>query len=171
MRRLVLLDAGPLGLAANPRASEAGEACRAWIKRLMAGGVEVFIPEVADYEVRREALFNSLPKGAARWRGVARLDTLEPSRAIDRLDTLRAGLDFLPITSAAMHRAAQFWALVRRQGAPTAAEGRLDADAILAGQATTAGGRGDAVTIATANVRHLARFPGIDAREWATIAG
>lgn len=171
MRRLVLLDAGPLGLAANPRASEAGEACRDWIKRLMAGGAEVYIPEVADYEVRREALFNSLPAGSARWRSLLRFTTLEPSHAIYRLDALKARLAYLPITTDAMIRAAQYWALLRRQGLPTAADLRLDADAILAGQAATVGGRDDAVTIATANVRHLARFPGIDARDWATIAG
>ncbi len=45
----------------------------------------------------------------------------------------------------------------------------LDADAILAGQATTLGGAGDVVTVATSNVGHLARFPGLDARQWATI--
>jgi hypothetical protein len=30
-------------------------------------------------------------------------------------------------------------------------------------------GEGDEVVIATSNVRHLARFPDIDAREWETI--
>jgi hypothetical protein len=48
----------------------------------------------------------------------------------------------------------------------------LDVDAILAAQALTMtiAGDGDEVLIATSNVGHLARFPGIDAREWETIA-
>ena len=42
----------------------------------------------------------------------------------------------------------------------------LDADAILAGQAALAGQPGDTVTVATTNLAHLSRFPGIDAQAW-----
>ena len=42
-------------------------------------------------------------------------------------------------------------------------------DAILAGCAATVGRPGDEVIIASSNVRHLSRFPGIDAREWTSI--
>jgi hypothetical protein len=68
-----------------------------------------------------------------------------------------------------MDLAAEFWAHLRKQGLPTAGPWSLDADAILAAQAMTAGEAGDHVTIATVNVRHLNRFPGIDARDWSTI--
>jgi hypothetical protein len=44
-----------------------------------------------------------------------------------------------------------------------------DADAILAGQAVMATGPGDVAIVATMNVRHLGRFPGIDARPWTTV--
>jgi hypothetical protein len=45
----------------------------------------------------------------------------------------------------------------------------LDGDAILAGQAAIVGFPGDEVIIATTNVHHLGRFPGIDARPWQSI--
>src|SRR5262249_25450662 len=111
----------------------------------------VFVPEIADYEVRRQMVL----RGA--------------TANIRRLDWLRAVLDFLPIRSPAMLRAAQLWALVRRRGLPTASPQELDADCIVAGQALTAAGPGDTVVIAMSNVGHLGRFPGIDARDWATI--
>jgi hypothetical protein len=51
MPEVVLLDAGPLGMVAHPRPTEE---ILAWLGRLLAGGVEVLIAEIADYEVRRE---------------------------------------------------------------------------------------------------------------------
>ncbi len=42
----------------------------------------------------------------------------------------------------------------------------IDADAILAGQAAFAGQPGDHVIIATTNLAHLNRFPGITAQAW-----
>jgi hypothetical protein len=57
-----------------------------------------------------------------------------------------------------MIRAAEFWALLRQMGIPTASPDALDADAILAGQAALAGQPGDAITIATTNLAHLNRF-------------
>jgi hypothetical protein len=63
---VVLLDAGPLGMVSHPRASvDIVE----WMARLVISGVQVLIPEVADYEVRRELL------RAGRRRGVERFWT------------------------------------------------------------------------------------------------
>jgi hypothetical protein len=45
----------------------------------------------------------------------------------------------------------------------------LDGDAILAGQTAVAGFPGEEVIIATTNIRHLGRFPGIDAQPWQSI--
>ena len=67
-------------------------------------------------------------------------------------------------------RSAEFWALARRAGGrPTSSPGDLDGDAILAAQASLAAGAADTLTVATRNVGHLARFPGIHARDWRTI--
>ena len=50
----VLLDAGPLGMVTNPKSSPENEACKNWLSDLAYKGVEIVIPEIADYEVRRE---------------------------------------------------------------------------------------------------------------------
>ena len=56
--------------------------------------------------------------------------------------------------------------LAQTGGHPDGVADALDADAILAGQAAFAGQPGDTVTIATTNLAHLSRFPGIDAQTW-----
>ena len=151
MSRIVVLDAGPLWLAASARGKPLADRCRAWLRAMLGGGAEVSLPEVADFEVRREFLRRGATTG------------------IRRLDGLKSTLDYRPITTTAMLRAAEFWALLRRGGIPTAGDEGFDADAILAGQADLLGQPGDVVTIATTNVRHLGRFPGIDAQLWETI--
>lgn len=70
MSRVVLLDAGPLGLVTNPRRSAASTACARWLQEHIAAGNRILIPEIADYEVRRELL------RANRSKGLAQLDAL-----------------------------------------------------------------------------------------------
>jgi predicted nucleic acid-binding protein len=134
----VWLDAGPLGLVTNLRRSRQSVACAQWLQALVRHGSRVLVPEIADYEVRRELL------RANKVRGLARLDEL-------------AGLlEYLPLTTAAMRQAAVFWAQARQQGQPTADDKALDGDVILAAQAMTLGAAD--VVIATTNVGHLSRF-------------
>jgi predicted nucleic acid-binding protein len=142
--KIILLDAGPLGMVSHPRPADE---ILAWVARLLAAGVQVLVPEIADYEVRRELLRARLAK------------------SVRRLDQLRATLGFLPITTSAMLQAAEFWADTRRRGRPTAHELTLDADAILAGQAATISGQ--EVVVATGNPRHIARF--VPAQPWEEI--
>ncbi len=108
------------------------------------------IPEITDYEVRRELL------------------RLNKTRGLASLDRLQQTLDYLPITTAAMRLAAGFWSQARQQGQPTADNKALDADVILAAQAVTfpqpPGIPPYTVLIATTNVGHLSRFTA--AREW-----
>jgi hypothetical protein len=87
-----------------------------------------------------------------------------------RLDALSISLTYDPITTPAIHKAADYWADARRRGLPTAADQSLDADAILAAQVALIGAPGDPITVATSNSVHLIRFPGIDARDWASIS-
>ena len=147
MSQAVLLDAGPLGLATNPRRSPQSTACAAWLQSLVTAGVRVVIPEIADYEVRRELL---------RARKTA---------GIERLDALGGLLEYLPITTAAMRQAAVFWATARQQGQPTASDKAIDGDMILAAQAETLG---TAVLVATTNVDHLSRF--VPAKLWEDVS-
>jgi predicted nucleic acid-binding protein len=145
---MIVLDSGPVGLVAKAPGRPDSAACWAWIKGLQSVGSIVAVPEISRYEIRRE-LFRS-----------------GKSASLRRLDHLRTSLAFLPITSVVMDIASEFWAHVRRAGLPTAADLRLDGDAILAAHALVAAETGEEVIVATTNVRHLARFPGIDARDW-----
>ena len=54
MSEVVLLDTGPLGLVTNPRRSQQSVACAQWVQALVVRGRRVIVPEIADYEVRRE---------------------------------------------------------------------------------------------------------------------
>lgn len=105
------------------------------------------VPEIADYEVRRELV------RARKDRGIARLDAI-----IEQVE-------YLPLNTSAMRQAAMFWAEARQQGRPTAADPALDGDVILAAQAATLGRAG--VIVATTNVRHLSRF--VPAELWPDI--
>jgi predicted nucleic acid-binding protein len=146
----VLLDAGPLGLVTNPRRSPQSVACAQWLQGLAARGSRVIVPEIADYEVRRELLRANKMAGLAR------------------LDALVGLLEYLPLTTAAMRQAAWFWAQARQQGQPTADDKALDGsqptaddkaldgNVILAAQAITLGVMD--IVIATTNVGHLSRF-------------
>lgn len=142
MSRVVLLDTGPLGLVTNPRFSPLSAACTEWLQVLASRGTTILLPEIADYEVRRELLRANKAEG------------------VERLDRLGKLLEYLPLTTAAMRQAARFWARARQQGQPTAGDKTIDADMILAGQAAVLGDVD--VVIATTNVGHLSRFAPAD---------
>lgn len=148
MSRIVLLDAGPLGLVTNPNASPQSAACAEWLQALAGRRARILLPEIADYEVRRELLRANKVKG------------------IERLDALASLLEYLPLTTTAMRKAALFWAQARQQGQPTAGDKTIDGDMILAGQASALSEAG--AVIATTNVGHLARFAPADL--WQNIA-
>ena len=149
MARLILLDSGPLGLMVRAPGKPQVQRCLAWLSAVMTNAAIVVIPEIVHYEVRREQI---------RIRAIGSLQRLE--YALDP----RSGFEHLTLTIDAIIQAAEFWALVRQSGVPTASPDALDADAILAGQAALAGQAGDTVTIATTNLAHLSRFPGIGGR-------
>ena len=152
MRRFIPLDSGVIGILCLPADLPLASSCQAWLRgRLAAGDVPV-MPDVTIYETQRELI---------RLGAIAK---------IARLDRLRRSLPHSPVTSEAWRKAAEFWAIVRQAGRPTADPHSLDGDAILAGVAATIGAPGDLVVIATTNVGHLARFPGIDARSWERIS-
>jgi predicted nucleic acid-binding protein len=147
--RFVFLDTGPLGLVSHPRATPDAVRCRQWVVNLTALGVRVFVPEVCDYELRRELIRAGKAEG------------------LRRLDQVQATLDYAPMTTDVMRRAAELWAEARNRGQPTAPPEALDGDCILAALALASAGPGDVVTVATDNVGHLAQF--VDAQRWETI--
>ena len=54
--RLVVLDAGPIGLLCQKLDKPEADRLRGRLTRLESAGVIVFLPEIAIYEVRRELL-------------------------------------------------------------------------------------------------------------------
>ncbi|MBN1284338.1 MAG: nucleic acid-binding protein [Anaerolineae bacterium] len=141
MTKTVVLDSGPLGKLAHPRPSQE---ILGWLNRLITSGVSVAIPEIIDYEVRRNFLLEGL------------------TQSIVRLDELKEELLYLPLNTEAMLLAAQLWADARKRGRPTAAPDALDGDVILAAQAQQVG-----AVVATENVGHLALF--VEAKHWMEI--
>ena len=131
--------------------TETGEPreCKTWLKQLVLRGVAVYVPEIADYELRRELL------------------RMKSAESIRRLDDLETRLHYVPITTDAMLKAAEFWSTARSAGKPTADVKALDVDAILAAQSTFVAVAGDQVIVATTNVGHLSLF--VNARMWREI--
>ncbi|MEG4330209.1 nucleic acid-binding protein [Microcoleus sp. herbarium5] len=149
MSRIIILDSGPLGMVTNPQAKPPYLECQLWLDCLLQNGEIVILPEIADYEVRRELI------RAGKERGIR------------KLDLFKNVLTYRPLTTEVMLLAAQLWAQARMRGRPTAEANALDGDVILAAQAILEASEGNQVVIATTNVGHLSQF--VDAREWRLI--
>jgi predicted nucleic acid-binding protein len=149
MSRLILLDSGPLGMATNPKAKGVPLECQQWLRSLLQKGEKIIIPEIADYEVRRELIRAGL------------------LQSLRRLDNLKQTLEYVSIQTETMLLAANLWAEVRQAGQPTADPKALDGDVILAAQAHLLANDTTDVIIATTNVAHLSRF--VTALDWQAI--
>ena len=86
-------------MATHPRA-ETNREVTLWLGALLVAGVIVRVPEIADYEVRRELLRASKTEG------------------VRRLERLAGQIGYLPLTTEAIRLAARFWADARNQGQP-----------------------------------------------------
>jgi predicted nucleic acid-binding protein len=117
----------------------------AWVDRLQSAGTIIVLPEIADYELRRNFLLEGL------------------TSSLTRLDQLKALFYYLPLNTGTMIKAAELWANARRRGRPTADPKELDGDVILAAQAIQVG-----AIVATENVGHLSLF--VEAKLWQHIA-
>jgi predicted nucleic acid-binding protein len=150
MRKIIVLDSGPLGMISNPRAKSAQvQDCQKWFRSIIQSGSTVAIPEISDYEVRRELI------------------RTDRRRSIQQLDQLKLNTIYLPITTAAILRAAELWAIVRQNGQPTADPLALDGDVILAAQVIEAFEAESNAIVATTNVAHISRF--VQAKIWQDI--
>ena len=131
----LVLDTGPLSRACSPygRRSENQEFLE-WLRGRAEEGVEICIPEIADYEVRR---------------GLLHVRASGQLRTLDRFERFT----FLPLNREAMLLAATFWAEGRRHGTSTADPRELDCDVVLAAQASLVGG-----AVITENAGPLGRF-------------
>jgi hypothetical protein len=86
----VLLDSGLLGIVTNPKAaSPSSQEGKVWLQFLPLKGYIVMLPEIADYEVRRELIRAGKTAG------------------IRRLDRLKSQIPYRPLTTEVMLLAAQ----------------------------------------------------------------
>ncbi|NEO88974.1 MAG: type II toxin-antitoxin system VapC family toxin [Moorea sp. SIO3G5] len=149
MSKVIVLNSAPVGLITNPKGAGLSLQCQEWFSNLFDRGYDVVLPEIIDYEIRRELLRSNKGSG------------------IKKLNRLKAEIIYLPITTEVMLKAAELWAEVRKKGKPTADPKALDGDVILAAQAILVTNSGYEVTVATNNTKHLSLF--VDAREWQEI--
>jgi predicted nucleic acid-binding protein len=121
-----------------------------WLQSLQKTATALRVPEIADYELRRELLRSGKQK------------------SIERLDQLSQSSLFIPLTRETMLKAAELWALVRKQGRPTASNDSLDGDVILAAMAILQIKNFDEVIVVTTNFKHISRFQteGICVLDW-----
>lgn len=144
----VVLDSGPLWLLTQSRLTPVGVACLRWAADLRAASHQIVLPEIVDYEVRRELLLRAA------------------ARRLQLLDQLDGTFRYLELDRPTMRRAAELWAHARQIGQPTAGDSTIDADIILIAQAEALNDPG--AVIATTNVGHLARF--FPAELWSNVA-
>jgi predicted nucleic acid-binding protein len=147
--RVVVLDSEPLGVLANPLPIGSSLECEKWFTRLRRVGTTVVLPEIVDYEVRRELL------RARKYFSIAKLEGLHER------------LLYLPIETDHMRRGASIWATMRQTGLPMADRSSLDGDVIVAAQALAFESDENEVIVATSNVRHLSRM--VPASRWQEI--
>jgi len=56
MERFIVLDNGPLGLLSHTKLSDVVIDCTWWKRLVISTGNQDVIPDISDYEVRRELL-------------------------------------------------------------------------------------------------------------------
>jgi predicted nucleic acid-binding protein len=120
-----------------------------WYERQLESDTVFVIPEIADYELRRELLRADL------------------RASLTKLDRLEAVSVYARLTTAVMRRAAEIWAQVRTRHKATAHNKALDGDVILAAQVEALSTEFDDLVVATDNVGHLSLM--MPAKNWREI--
>jgi len=151
LEMLIFLDTSILGYITHPRGSVESTECVAWLRECLNRGAIVCLPEVCDYELRRDYFLR-----------VA-------LNATQKLDQWKAVLEYVPIDTEIMLRAAKLWAESKRRGKPTAPPDSLDGDVILAAQVQLKAekSKDSNSVIATTNIGHLEQFA--KAKAWRQI--
>ncbi len=149
MIRHILLDSAPLGLLSNPMQTAEVIAITQWSLSCLAAGHHLYVPEVIDYELRRELL------------------RAGKTKSLVELDGLKSIFYYLPITTSTMLLAADLWATSRKSGFSTGDPKKIDIDVILSAQALTLPESPPSIIVATFNANHISRF--ISADLWTNI--
>lgn len=89
--KIIFLDSDPLSFLSDARIRPITTSISAWATSLLAAGHIIYVPEVIDYELRRELL--RAGKG----------------ESIKELDAQKSRFVYAPLTTAAMLLAADLW--------------------------------------------------------------
>jgi len=146
----IVLDTGVLSLVVDkPGKSPTVSDAQNWLKEALSAGITIYIPEICDYELRRELI------------------RAGKTSSLRRLDILTNGAEYIAITTLALREAAQLWATTRNKGNSTAEDTALDGDVILCAQAQSLNFAITDYVVATTNTKHLQWF--VPADEWRNI--
>jgi hypothetical protein len=127
----------------------------------LSKGVRFLLPEIADYEVRRNEILETL---------IGPFGPSQSAAAIYLLDQLKKTITYVPLTTPTVLLAAQLWAEQRKghgPGHPTRSP-KLDGDVILTAQAIETSSGRDKIVIATMNLKDFLFIPTttVTAAEW-----
>jgi predicted nucleic acid-binding protein len=146
---MIILDTNVLGKICHRSSHVDVIAIQDWLALLRDRKLEIAIPEIVDYELRRSLI---------------RMDSADSLMFLDSLET---DVTYLPLTTSIMRRAANLWAETRNDGRVTAPDAALDGDVILSAQAIEAENTGIPVLVVSTNLRHLKWF--VNTESWEAI--
>lgn len=141
----VLIDTNILGKLCHPHAPSNKPVVDAFEIALLSNKYLFLIPEIVDYELRRKYLHQIYSSNT-------QLNNFGKN-CLSNLDVFCNPINFLPLNTNAMKKAADLWGNARAIGKGTSSPTSLDADVILAGQAIEANG-----IVLTENVKHLSVY-------------
>jgi predicted nucleic acid-binding protein len=143
------LDTCVLGKICHP-AAKANHAVCGWFDKILASNEhQIYLPQIVDYELRREYLRMGKQKQGG-------------GKSLERLNFMVETFDFVMLDSLTMQNAAELWAEARSKGKPTDHEKSLDGDVILAAQALSV-----RAVVVTENIKDLSRY--VETKQWVEI--
>lgn len=137
----IVLDTGPLGGLTSPVDSRLSNEYKAWYVSLEDVGCYFYVPQIADYEVRRNLHLEGMNTS------IIMLDEFIHAEA-DR---------YLRLTAEEIDLASQFWGQLRNAARGGSDEKALDGDVLIAAQARALEESDPftRVVVATGNVKHF----------------
>jgi predicted nucleic acid-binding protein len=152
MKRVALIDSGPLNEIVKPQPSV--DVSR-WLKFIDEKRIAIRVPEIIDYELRREIVLQCL------------IGTNDSYKSLHKLNKYRQTKRFISINpSVTLTDACEIWAKLREKGQGTSDNKNIDVDVILAAQAISMKNDFDEVIIVTGNLSDIQRFCYLDIQVW-----
>jgi len=152
MNRVAVIDSGLLGeiIKRHPSAD-----VTRWIEFMVENEIVLRIPEIIDYEIRRELILQDLKGNSEARKSLSKLNRY---RQTNRLIPLEPSITFTD--------ACELWANLRFNSQPTADIKNIDVDVILVTQALSIKKDFDEIIIVTGNLSDLRRFSHLGIKIW-----